>query len=297
MPAGANSLAAPTVTVADTAEDRIVITLSADPCATWYGVNQYNSAGRFIAQHESTSNVLTLLEDDLIPGETYFFYGYVRHQEGSKNYGGCSKAVPENPGKPGSLTAAESSYNKIHLEWSSSGIYRNTGYEVWRSTSRTGSYSSAGTVNAASTGFDNLNVKTGTTYYYKVRAYRQTGTAKKAYGAFSDIVYAKATLGTPAWLPAPVDVLSTTSVKISWNAVDGASGYELWRAAADTGVFKLLKRIASKTGLTSYYYINSGLVKDQPYYYKVRAYRYVGTTKVYSDQFAEAVIATPGETA
>jgi fibronectin type 3 domain-containing protein len=127
-------------------------------------------------------------------------------------------------------------------------------------------------------------VNTGTTYWYKVRAYRLAGLTK-VYGPYSDIVSARA---MPAAITNPAAVsASTTGATVSWGGVTGASGYEIWRATADTGVFKLLK----STTMTSY--TNTGLVTGQPYYYKVRAYIIVGRTKVYG-AFTDVMVATPG---
>ncbi|MBQ3061556.1 MAG: fibronectin type III domain-containing protein [Lachnospiraceae bacterium] len=59
-----------------------------------------------------------------------------------------------------------------------------TGYEVYRSTSKTGTYTKVGTVSATS--FKNTGLKKGTTYYYKVRAYKTVGSTK-LYGAYSSV--------------------------------------------------------------------------------------------------------------
>jgi chitinase len=65
------------------------------------------------------------------------------------------------------------------------------------------------------------------------------------------------------------------TVKLSWNLVSGASGYQLSRATSKTGTFKSIKT----TGATSY--LDTGVTGGRTYYYKVRAYKYVGTTKIY----------------
>ena len=59
-----------------------------------------------------------------------------------------------------------------------------TGYEVYRSTSKNGTYTKVGTV--STTSFKNTGLKKGTTYYYKVRAYKTVGSTK-LYGAYSSV--------------------------------------------------------------------------------------------------------------
>ena len=59
-----------------------------------------------------------------------------------------------------------------------------TGYEVYMSTSKNGTYTKVGTV--STTSFKNTGLKKGTTYYYKVRAYKTVGSTK-LYGAYSSV--------------------------------------------------------------------------------------------------------------
>jgi fibronectin type 3 domain-containing protein len=87
-------------------------------------------------------------------------------------------------------------------------------------------------------------------------------------------VYAKPVPAVPANLKAAR--LSSTSIKLTWSSVPGASGYELYRSTSSSGKYYFIKRTSSL------YYTNSGLTKGKTYYYKLRAYRTVGTTKVYS---------------
>jgi len=64
-------------------------------------------------------------------------------------------------------------------------------------------------------------------------------------------------------------------VKLSWNGVGGASGYQIYHSASQNGAYA----IVATTSNTSY--AKAGLKKGNDYY-KVRAYRKVGNTKIYS---------------
>lgn len=170
------------------------------------------------------------------------------------------------------IKAVSASYNKIKVSWYS--VPGASGYEVYRSTSSTGTYSRVGTVTSGSTvSYTNSDVTTGTNYYYKVRAYRVIN-GTKVYSPFTKYTSGKAIPSTPTnWSAIRV---SSTSIKLSWSSVEGASGYEIYRATSSTGTYGLLKTT------TSLSYTNSGLTTGQTYYYKLRAYRTVGSTKVYS---------------
>ncbi len=69
-----------------------------------------------------------------------------------------------------------------------------------------------------------------------------------------------------------------SAIKVAWDAVPSATGYQVFRADASAGPYTLFK---TTTGLS---YTNSGaLVSGMPYFYKVRAYRKEGSEYVFSD--------------
>ncbi|MGJ7920824.1 fibronectin type III domain-containing protein [Neobacillus sp. LXY-4] len=179
---------------------------------------------------------------------------------------------------PTNVKASSNSYNSVKLTWSA--VSGASGYEIYRSTSSTGTFSKI--ASTASTAYINTSVNTGTTYYYKVRAYK-TGTTTK-YSKFSSVVSAKPIPATPSSVKAASS--SYNSIKTSWAAVAGASGYEVYRATSSTGTYS---RIGTTTATS---YNNTGLTTNKSYFYKVRAYRTVGTTKVYSN-YSSVVSAKP----
>ncbi len=68
---------------------------------------------------------------------------------------------------------------------------------------------------------------------------------------------------------------SETSANLSWNAVDGAVKYEVYRSTAANGVYIKLTTTMYTRG------VSTGLSAGRTYYYKVRAYTLVGNIKVY----------------
>ncbi|MBU3111035.1 SpoIID/LytB domain-containing protein [Clostridium lacusfryxellense] len=170
---------------------------------------------------------------------------------------------------PTNLKAIASSYNNINVSWSS--VTGVSGYEVYRSTSSSGTYTLISTTAQAS--YNNTALATNTTYYYKVKAYKLV-VATKVYSGFSSVVNAKPILTTP--ISYKVTSYSYNSTNTSWGIVNGASAYEVYRATASAGPYTLI----STTSQASYNY--TGLTTNSTYYYKVRAYRMVGTVKVYS---------------
>jgi len=191
----------------------------------------------------------------------------------TKSYSDFSTIVSTKPilATPTNLKATSSGYNCIKANWVS--VAGVSGYEVWRGVTKAGNYSLAGTV-IGTTSYNNTGLVTGTTYYYKVRAYRLIG-ATKVYGDFSTIISTKPTPAVPTNFK--VARVSATSIKVSWNTVAGASGYEVYRSSSAAGTFTLTKTT------TALNLLNNGLSKGKYYYYKVRAYKMVGKTKVYGN--------------
>ena len=93
-----------------------------------------------------------------------------------------------------------------------------------------------------------------------------------------------ATPGLPDRLPAPQDVeiigQSVTCATIDWSNVPGAQGYEVYRAE-NGGDYTLVHTTAFSV------FADKNLVTGNDYSYKVRAFRTVDGTMVYSDMSEE----------
>lgn len=170
-----------------------------------------------------------------------------------------------------SLTAQSASYGSIKLAWaaSSGADY----YEIYRATSSTGTYSLIKTLAASAQTYTDAGITTGKLYYYKIRAYAQIGSSK-VFNGYSAIVSAKPVPAVPASFM--VVSASYNSIKLSWAPVAGATGYKIYRATSSTGTYSLL-RTTTATSYTNIY-----LTTGKAYYYKIRAYRTVGTASFYS---------------
>ena len=173
------------------------------------------------------------------------------------------------PAAPTNVIAGSGGYDRINLSWTSA--IGAGGYTIYRATSLTGSYSIVG--NVTTSNFINTGLGFNTTYYYKVRSFYMVNGVKN-YGMMSEPGSAKTMLSTPTVTSSN---LSTTSIKLSWGAISGASGYEVYRSATSTGTYALQGTITTNS------YSKTGLVKGTVYYYKVCAYRLVGSAKVYGE--------------
>ena len=79
-------------------------------------------------------------------------------------------------------------------------------------------------------------------------------------------------------------------VLLDWNAVNGAEGYQIWRAESGTGNYAIAKTM-KEGGITTY--TNTGLAGGKVYDYKIRAYTEKGAVKLHSEDIRQC--RAPGE--
>ena len=170
------------------------------------------------------------------------------------------------PSAPTGLEATPVSSSEIDLDWDD--VDGATSYLVYMSTSSSGTYTSiASDITESAYTADELSAQT--TYYFKVKAHNDDGTS-----AYSAVAFAKTEdpSGEPA-VPENLDAnaLSSSEIKLTWDAAEDAVSYYIYRATSATGTYS---RIASNVKITSY--TNTGLAADRTYYYKVSAYNTFG---------------------
>ncbi len=185
---------------------------------------------------------------------------------------GTSKSVTVKvyPAAPSNLKATPKSTASISLKWAAG---KASGYEVYRATSKNGTYKKIATVTSAE--YTDKGLTKGTTYYYKVRAY--TLSSSKIYSSYSSVVSAAATSPAPTTLT--VTKASSGAANIKWTKSTGANGYEVYMAKSKTGTYT---KIYTATKPTTFSCKKTGLTGGKTYYFKVRSYVTVNGKKVYS---------------
>lgn len=168
--------------------------------------------------------------------------------------GGGDGAVIGPPSAPASVSAVASGYTSIDVSWNA--VAGASGYKVYRNATD-GNWDSATlatTTNASFTSYADTGLTSGTTYYYKVKAYNSSQSSDFSAAASA----ATNALGVPANLAALVQ--STSQINLSWSAVSGVDGYKIYRNDS---------LIATQAGLT---YSDTALSAGTSYSYKVKSY-------------------------
>ena len=131
------------------------------------------------------------------------------------------------------------------------------GYEVYRAESKNGEYVRLG--RTTSNSYTDKTAEAGIQYYYKV----------KALGTYIGDSALSAAVTRTCDLPQPeievTNVASTGKNKITWEKVEGATEYKVYRATSKDGTYK---RIYTTTGTSC---TNSSAEAGKLYYYKVIA--------------------------
>jgi hypothetical protein len=185
------------------------------------------------------------------------------------------------PKKVSDFHATLKKSGKVKLTWDSAADA--SGYVIYRSTSKDGTYKRVKTIKDASVTSVKLASHTGTTaYYYKIRAYK-TVSGKRLYSSYSVVrtVVPREISGVKA------AAKKDGKIVLRWEQSSKTSGYEIYRAAKQNGIYRRVKTIR-KAGTTSF--TDQTAKTGKTYYYKVRAYRIVNGKKVYSE-FSEIVSA------
>jgi fibronectin type 3 domain-containing protein len=176
---------------------------------------------------------------------------------------------------PAGLTVSARTQSSITLSWQA--VSGAEGYRVSRSVSSGGPFNPIQTT--ASTSYtDNAGLTAGTTYYYRVAAYKGQNESNAAVIS-GTTVSGEGTIPPPPAKPAGLVVSDTGSgsVSLSWNSVATAVSYDIYRANSQNGASA---KIGTETG-TFYtdYTVGAGAV----YYYSVRAVNGSGGSP-YSDR-------------
>ncbi len=220
-------------------------------------------------------STLQYTDNTVINGRTYFYKVNAYLTQGGIDISGNQTSavkvvVSDGAGPVTNLKAESTGYNSAQISWDV--VSGADGYNVYRSTSVSGTYSLAGSSTTGS--FSQSGLSTGGTYYFKVRAYRTQG-SQKVEGPDAGPVSAKPVNAAPESLKLSK---ATGGFKLTWTKSAGATGYDIYRSESKTGTYKVVGTVAGANTLT--YTDTAGLGVGKTYYYKVAAYRNMSSGKV-----------------
>ena len=255
--------------VAATAAKSVKLSWDKVPGADGYAVKRATTAkGTYSKIKQLSSAEITSYTDVFVAadvGKTYFykvyaFVGGVGGNTWSESSAYVSGVVA--PGETAAVYLSNNSATRMQIEWKA--IAGAHGYDILRSTSYSGTYTKVASVPAPTLKYVDGDLKTGTTYYYKVVGYIKNG-GVYTYGIASTPVSKKAQPCRPrnsnAW------VRSGKTVLVGWTAVGEATSFVVYGSTSLNGTYQ--KMGTFKGGTTSG--TVSGLTPGQTYYFKVKS--------------------------
>lgn len=173
----------------------------------------------------------------LTEGETYFFrVKAVRSINGIERFSDYSNSVECTLGiaSPDYLTVKPIGTNSVELEWAA--VSRATGYRLYRA-DHTGEYTLIKTITGTTT--RNYNLDADDTYTYRIAAIAENGTHtfKSQYTDSNPV-----RLSLDPVKNIRIEKFLSGGVQLHWDAVEGATGYRLYRTGED-GATALVKTI------------------------------------------------------
>ena len=178
---------------------------------------------------------------------------------GGGTTGGGGGTTTTAPAAPANFTAVAVSTSQVNLSWTaSSGA---TGYNVYEFEGGQGVL--LGSVSSSTTSASVTGLTAGATYSFEVAAYNSARSSKQAHGYRSrHFCQWQSSAPTNVQLVAQ----SSTSVKVSWNASSGATGYNVYEWTG-TQALEVASLGAGSTSTTI-----SGLTPGSTDYFYVAAY-------------------------
>lgn len=160
-------------------------------------------------------------------------------------------AASKKPGRPGNVKATAQGGQSIRLSWGA--VLGATHYYIYRATSKNGPYSCIKKLSGSSTSaYTDKNLKSDTTYYYKIVAYKVVN-GKGIRGAASAIASAK-TQKTPAGGNETIPV----NISVGGKTL-AAQFYNNETAKAFIGSLPLTINMAELNGNEKYYTLPAAL--------------------------------------
>ncbi len=173
------------------------------------------------------------------------------------------------PSTPTNFSASALSTSEISLTWSS--VSDATSYDIYRSTSSSGTYSYLDSVTTRR--YTDTDLTSNKTYYYKIQAVNSAGSSP--YSAIASAT----TYATFSNLSAKA--IGSGQIYLSWNSVSRTTSYIIHRATSYSGTYTELARTTSTN------YTDGNLTSGRTYYYQVEAVNSSG-----SNSFSEIASTT-----
>lgn len=238
---------------------------------TWTNKHKY----KFVVSLKG-EGVRNFTDTSLSPGDTYEYtvrgYYVVNNKPVYLKYDTKGKSVTTKTDAPKLKSAESVDHKTIKVSWDK--VRNADGYRAFRKKPTDKKFQEIG--DTTSTSYTDTNAQCGQDYYYTVRAYVNTKSNMGKYDGKG--IKGKA-------LPKKVPLKNTESldfnaIKVSWERVEGVSGYAVYRKAGTKECFKQIAEIPGNKNTST---TDLSAVTGTKYLYTVRAYKVINGVKYLGD--------------
>lgn len=168
------------------------------------------------------------------------------------------------PSQPQGLTVGKIRSLSVELSWDI--LTSAQSYNIYRTVAGQELYTKVG--NATTNSFADKTTTPNTTYYYKITAVNSFGESD-----YSDAV-SVTTVENPGLVTVPTgistEVATASAIKVSWNAVNGKEGYNVYRKEENAKDYVKIGTLAAES------YLDTATKPNVAYSYAISAYNELG---------------------
>ncbi len=271
------------VTAAPLSATSVKVSWNAIPVATAYEVFRSTSQGAGYVVLMDVEDTTYIDSSGLSPSTAYYYKIRARNdcgQSAQSSYAQATTNACLKPTIPTNISAEVLSAISIKISWDA--VPAATLYEVYHSTSEAGAYGLIDTV-MNKTNYTNDGLSPSSTHYYKVTAKNTCGESARS-ESVSATTIACPKPAAPA--NATAEAVSSSSIKISWDKVETALTYKIYRSATSTGTYLPIGNTSGNANVT---YTDEELDLNTTYYYQVTAESYCEESAPSIYTFAETM--------
>jgi len=246
--ASTGTLSAPAVTGGNDSQGRPALKWKAVTGAAKYEIyRSYSRDGSYSKYSTQTSTAYTN-SSYLTSGATYYYK--VRALDANGNAGPYSAAVSVTCRlklSAPSVTGGKDSQGRPTLKWNA--VTGAAKYEVYRSTSRSGTYTKYST--QTSTSYTNSSYLTSGTTYYKVRALGSDG-SYGPYSSVASVTYRATSSAVPAEVTMGKATAQGSYITVTWDKAANAASYRVYRRVNNSSDWNVVASSVSGTSYTDW---------------------------------------------
>ncbi|MVM30693.1 hypothetical protein GO755_11680 [Spirosoma sp. HMF4905] len=236
---------------------------------------------------DAPANATSFQNTGLTPNTKYYYRIRAVNAAGPSPYSNTADATTPDvpPVAPANLAATPASATQINLTWADQSA-NETGFEVERGTSQTGTFTKIADLPANTTTYQDQGLIPAANYCYRLRAKNTIGTS-----GYSNVVCV-ATPDIPPAAPARLTAtaVSTSQINLAWaDLSNNESGFEIERGNSTTGTFTKIADAPANTTT----YEDKNLTDNTQYCYRVRAKNAAGNSAYTDATCATTPLAPP----